>query len=68
MIEKNAVAGEHVVGLAVVDHDPVGVQLGDTVRGSFKKIGNAFVSLLNTKRKLILIFLALSCTFMGTVF
>ena len=38
MIEKNAVAGEHVVGLAVVDHDPVGVQLGDAVRGSFKKI------------------------------
>ena len=38
MIEEDAVAGEHVVGLAVVDHDPVGVQLGDAVRGSFRTI------------------------------
>ena len=31
MIEENAIASVHAVGLPVVDHDPVGVQLGDTI-------------------------------------
>jgi hypothetical protein len=32
MVEQNAVAGVHAVGLAVVDRDPVGVKLGHSVR------------------------------------
>ena len=32
MVEENAVAGEHVVGLAEVDGDPVRVQLGSTCK------------------------------------
>ena len=31
VIEEDPVAGEHAVRLAVVDHDPVGVQLGNAV-------------------------------------
>jgi hypothetical protein len=31
VIEQDAVAGVHAVGLAVVDRDPVGVHLGDAI-------------------------------------
>ena len=31
VIEENAAAGVHAVGLAVVDRDPVGVELGDEI-------------------------------------
>ena len=31
VIEQDAVAGIHAVGLAVVDGDPVGIELGDSV-------------------------------------
>lgn len=31
MVEQDAVAGIHPVGLAVIDRDPVGVKLGDAV-------------------------------------
>ena len=34
MVEQNAVAGIHAVGLAVIDGDPVGVQFCGCVRGS----------------------------------
>ena len=34
MIEEDPVTGEHAVSLAVVDHHPVGVQLGNTIRRS----------------------------------
>ena len=32
MVEQNAATGVHVIALAVVDGNPVSVQLGDTVR------------------------------------
>ena len=32
VVEEDAVGGVHVVGFAVVHHDPVGVLLGHTVR------------------------------------
>ena len=34
MIEQDTIASVHVVGLAVVDGDPVRVQLGDTIRAA----------------------------------
>ena len=34
VVEQDAVAGVHAVGLAVVDRDPVGVELGHRVRAS----------------------------------
>jgi len=34
VVEEDAVASEHAVSLAVVDHDPVSVQFGDAVWGS----------------------------------
>ena len=33
VVEEDSVAGEHVVSLPVVDHDPVRVQLGTAVGG-----------------------------------
>ena len=30
VIEKNAVAGVHVVSFAIVGHDPISIQLGNT--------------------------------------
>ena len=38
MVEEDAVAGEHAVGLTIVDHHPVCVQLGNTVRGPVQQI------------------------------
>ena len=43
MIEEDPVAGEHAVRLAVVDHDPVGVQLGNAVWRSKIPIQNIFI-------------------------
>ncbi len=34
VVEEDPVAGEHAISLAIVDHDPVGVQLGNAVRRS----------------------------------
>ena len=34
MVEQNPVAGEHVIGLAVVDGAPVGIQLGAGIGGT----------------------------------
>ena len=34
VIKEDSVTGEHAVSLAVVDHHPVGVQLGNTIRRS----------------------------------
>lgn len=33
MVEKNTVGGVEAVGLAIIDHDPVSVELGDSVGG-----------------------------------
>jgi hypothetical protein len=33
VVEENTVAGEHAVSLAVVDYHPVGIKLGNTIRG-----------------------------------
>ncbi len=34
VIEEDSVTCKHAVGLAVIDHHPVGVQLGNTIRRS----------------------------------
>ena len=34
MVEENSIAGVNAIGFAVVDGDPVGVELGDSVRAS----------------------------------
>ena len=34
VVEENPVAGIHAVGFAVVHRDPVGVELGDCIRGT----------------------------------
>ncbi len=33
MVEEDTVAGEHAVSLAVVDHHPVGIKLGNAIWG-----------------------------------
>ena len=37
VVEQNAVAGIHAVGLAVVDRDPVGVKFGHAIRAAWVK-------------------------------
>ena len=34
MVKKDAVAGKNVVSLTVVNHDPVGIQLGHRIWGT----------------------------------
>ncbi len=53
VIEENAVSGEHAVGLAVVDDDPVGVLLGDAVgRAGIERGGLRLGNLLDLSKEL----------------
>ena len=42
MVEKNAVAGIHAIGLAVIHRDPVGIELGYPV-GTARIEGGCFL-------------------------
>jgi hypothetical protein len=43
VVEEDSVAGEHAVSLAVVDHHPVGVKLGNTIwRSDLKNEKNLY--------------------------
>ena len=42
MVEQNAVAGIHAIGLAVIHRDPVGIELGHSV-GTARIEGRGFL-------------------------
>jgi hypothetical protein len=49
VVEEDTVAGEHAVRLAVVYHHPVGVKLGNTIRGpDLKKLRKKVFENLNS--------------------